>query len=358
MRYSAISEALPFTVPFVAPEELERQLGRPFVLRLGANESPFGPSPLVVAAMQEALGRVQYYGDPEARDLRVIASEQFCFEPTPERCVLGSGIDDLLYLACRAFVNPGDRVATTLGSYPTFALAAKCAGAEVTTVPYRDRKPDLGGLLEAAHGARIVYLANPDNPSGWFHSGELIEDFAANLPEETVLLLDCAYQEFADAENLPIFDPLTDNVVQLGTLSKIYGLAGLRFGWAVSSQATIQAMSKLRVQFGVNSVAQAAARAAFDDQGWVLDVREQTSLGREILSKMAKERGFEPLPSWTNFVTVDCGSVERATREMERLLANGVFVRKPGAAPLNSCIRITIGTEEQLALLDQLWSRT
>lgn len=354
MRYSKIVESIPSMVPFVAPEELEERLGRPFLLRLGANESPFGSSSFAVKGAKAALDSLQNYADPRALEIRGALSKKLGV--SIESIVLGSGIDELLSLFCRLFLNPGDTVVTTFGSYPTFDFAVLGAGAALQRIPYLNDKPDLSSLSEAAQGAKIVYLANPDNPSGWFHDNEAVAAFVKSLPPGCILLLDEAYVEFlTDAAPLG-FDEAPSHVVRLRTFSKLFGIAGLRLGYAIAAPEHVAQLDKIRLHFGINSVAQAAGLMALQHFGHTILVREKNSRCREVLYEMGRRRGLTPLPSFTNFVTFDCGTKERAEAQMNQLLDAGVFIRKPSQPPLDRCIRITIGTSEQLELLDQLWS--
>jgi len=332
--------------PFVAPEALKRQLGRPLDLRLGANESAFGPSPKALEAMRLRASRAQNYGDPESLDLRTAIALQ---EGTSvENVLVASGIDELLSLFCRLFVNPGDAVVTTLGSYPTFDFAAAGAGARIERVRYRDDQVDLDALvgLATAQHAKIVYLANPDNPSGSWQSTERIREFTRRLPANSVLLLDEAYHEFAPSNGIRVSQP--PNVVRLRTFSKAHGLAGCRIGFALAHPAIVQALQKIRMHFGVNAIAQAGALASLGDPGHVQSVVERTLQGRGRVEQLARELGLCPLPSATNFVAIDVGSKERAQALLRALLEHGVFLRMPSQPPLDRCIRVTIGQPEAM----------
>jgi histidinol-phosphate aminotransferase len=354
VRYSKIVESIPSMVPFVAPEELEERLGRPFLLRLGANESPFGSSSFAVKGAKAALESLQNYADPRALELRGALSKKLGV--AIESIVLGSGIDELLSLFCRLFLNPGDTVVTTLGSYPTFDFAVLGTGATLQRIPYRNDKPDLDAMATAARSAKMVYLANPDNPSGWYHSTEDVSQFLKKLPDGCVFLLDEAYIEFLTDASPMEFDATLPNVIRLRTFSKMFGIAGLRLGYAIAAPEHVAQLDKIRLHFGINSVAQAAGLMALQHFGHTILVREKNARCREVLYEMGRRRGLTPLPSFTNFVTFNCGTNERAEAQMNQLVDAGVFIRKPSQPPLDRCIRITIGTSEQLELLDQLWS--
>jgi len=345
-------------VPFVAPEALERRLGVRFRLRLGANESVFGPSPKAIEAMRERAAQAAHYGDPQSLELReALAGLHGC---RIENVLVASGIDEILALTARLFVNPGDRVVTTLGSYPTFDLGAYGAGAEIRRVPYRNDAPDLEALAEEAISAdaKLVYLANPDNPSGAYHDAASVTEFRARLPEGCVLLLDEAYADFvppAALPSLPIDDP---GVIRARTFSKAHGMAGMRIGYALTASEPIAAFDKVRLHFGVNGVAQAGALASLSDPEYLASVVEETAKGRGRLCEIGTSVGLKPLPSATNFVLFDAGSKERADFLLDALLNVGVFVRKPGIGALARCLRITVGRSEDLALLQTILQHT
>jgi len=342
--------ALPASRPFIAPEELERTSGRTDLLRLGANESAFGPSSGALAAMRAALERVAWYGDPESFDLRAaLARALGCGS---EHIVCGAGIDDLLALAVRVFLSPGDAAVTTLGCYPTFAYHVAGYGARLVTVPYAaDGTLQLRELARAAAAsrARLVYLANPDNPSGSFVSAGALATFRAALPPDCTLLLDEAYAEFAPDEGIPPFDSRDPGIVRTRTFSKAYGLAGARIGYAYAHAEIVTAFNKIRNQYAVNRVAQAGALAALADRNHVAQVVRETAAGRAEYRALAASHGLATLPSLANFVCVDLGSRERAEATVESLLRRGVFVRKPGAPPLDGYIRVTVGTADERA---------
>jgi len=344
--FTALVQSLPTVVPFVAPEALERRRERKLILRLGANESPFGISPRAREAMESALEHAAWYGDPESYELRAELARRLGV--VMSNLVVGSGIDDLLGLIVRALVAPGERVVTSLGAYPTFNYHVAGYGGELHRVPYRDDRNDLKALAAAARaGARLVYLANPDNPSGsWYPAADLAALIAA-LPPDCLLVLDEAYLEFAPAaEVLPIMaeDP---RVIRLRTFSKAHGMAGTRIGYAIAAAEMIAGFDKIRLHFGVNAIAQAGALASLSDVDFVAGVVRAVAEGRRDYEALARSLALTALPSATNFVAIDVGGVERARALVELLLARDVFVRMPGAAPLDRCIRITVGTPDE-----------
>jgi histidinol-phosphate aminotransferase len=345
---------LPATVPFLAPEAIERQTGRRLVLRLGANESTFGPSRLAVAAMEEAASRTFWYGDPESYELRVALAAH---HGVPMECVVvGSGIDDLLGLVVRTFVDRGEGAVNSRGGYPTFDYHVAGYGGRVEHLPYRDDRTDLEALAATAKhtGARVVFLANPDNPSGSWHTADEILALVDALPDGCLLLLDEAYSDFAPPDALPAMNVSDPRVIRTRTFSKAHGMAGARVGYAIASAEIIQTFEKVRLHFGVNLVAQKGALASLQDGGHLQDVVAAVTAGRQEYAALARDVGLVPLPSATNFVTMDAGSPQRAKAIMDALAARDVFIRKPGAPPLDRCIRVTVGTETERALFAEI----
>jgi histidinol-phosphate aminotransferase len=348
-RRAPIVAGLPPSKPFVGPEELARRAGVTALLRLGANESSFGPPPGALVAMRDALAQTNWYGDPEAYDLRrALAARHGC---APECVTIGAGIDDLLGLVARAFLAPGDVSVSTLGSYPTYVYHVVGYGGRVEGVPYEaDGSVPLHALAERARAtdARIVYLANPDNPSGSFAGRAAVSEFLAALPSDIAIVLDEAYGDFARVDELL---PRTDDprVIRLRTFSKAYGLAGARIAYGIAAPQAIAAFDKIRHHFGVNRTAQVGALAALGEEAFVADVVTEVARGRDDYHALARRLGLPSLPSRTNFVCIDLGSRARAEAMVEAMLARGIFIRKPGAPPLDGCIRVTVGTPPERA---------
>ena len=344
--------SLPSTVPFTGPETLERRTGIPFRARLGANESLFGPSPRAILAMREAASGAWMYGDPENHDLKqALASHHGV---TPAHIAVGPGIDGLLGLICRLTLEPGTPVVTSLGAYPTFNFHVAGYGGSLTRVPYKGDFEDPETLVAAARstGAKLIYLANPDNPMGSHHAAPVVEDMVANLPDHSLLILDEAYADLAPPGTVPNIPADHPQVIRLRTFSKGYGLAGARVGYAITNPDLATAFDKVRDHLGMGRISQAGALAALADQDWLKSVQDRTVAARERLSAIARANGLSPLPSATNFVTIDCGrDGDFARRVLAELGALGVFIRMPGVAPLDRCIRISLGDEQTLDIL-------
>lgn len=350
--FTSIVEGLPSTVPFVGPEAQERARGGKFRARIGANESVFGPSPAAVEAMRRAAPEQWMYCDPNIRDLRQALAAHHGLPP--ECIVIGEGIDGLFGYTVRLFVGPGDTVVTSAGAYPTFNYHVAGYGGRLVTVPYRNDAEDPDALIAAAreHRPKLVFLANPDNPMGSWHGAERVAATLDALPDCALLVLDEAYVEFAPDGTAMPWDTDDARVIRFRTFSKAYGLAGLRIAYAVAHPEIAAAYDRVRNHFGVGRIAQEAAIAALGDGNHLARVVADVAEARRRIGEIAAANGLKALPSATNFVAVDCGRDGAFARAVLReLIARDVFVRMPGVAPLDRCIRISAGRAADLALL-------
>jgi histidinol-phosphate aminotransferase len=349
MTFTPIIAKLPSTTPFVGPEALERRSNAKIEARIGANESVFGPSPKAIAAMQAAAAESWMYGDPENHDLKVALATHLNI--APENITCGGGIDGLLGNMVRLFVNPDDVVATSLGAYPTFNFHVAAAGGKLVTTPYVDDREDPRSLVELAkrERAKLLYFANPDNPMGSHWPAHDVQWLIDNVPEGCTLILDEAYIEFAPEGTAPAIDVSRKNVLRFRTFSKAHGMAGIRVGYAFGHHDIATAFDKIRNHFGISRISQAGAIAAIKDQDWVREVKTKVIAARARIRDIAKDNGLKPLASATNFMAIDCGRDGAYARAIvDGLLHHGIFIRMPGVAPLNRCIRISAGTAEDL----------
>ena len=348
-RLTALAHSLPASVPFVGPETQERARGVAFDARLGANESLFGPSPKAISAMARAASEAWMYPDPEAYDLRQALAKRH--KITPENITIGEGIDGLLGYLVRLMIAKGDAVVTSDGAYPTFNYHVTGYGGVLHKVPYRDDHEDPIALFEKASevNAKLVYLANPDNPMGTWLTGAALSDALAYLPDGCVLVLDEAYIDTAPdgtAPDIAIDDP---RVIRMRTFSKAYGLAGARVGYALGAPDLIGAFHKVRNHFGMGRVSLAGAQAALEDTDYLNEIIEKIVHARTRIAKIATMNGLQPIPSATNFVTLDCGQDGAfAQKVLHELGTRGIFARMPFVAPQNRCIRISCGTDAAL----------
>jgi len=351
-RLTPLTASLPDTVPFVGPETKERVSGKPFAARLGANENVLGPSPLAIKAMQDAAKDVWMYGDPENHDLRHALADHHGVSSA--EIVVGAGIDGLLDSLVRLTVTLGDSVVTSRGAYPTFNYHVTGYGGTVHTIGYTADYEDPDHLVAKARevGAKLVYLANPDNPMGTYHTATTLQQMIRSLPDDCLLVLDEAYIELAPADAAPLMNTSESRVIRLRTFSKAYGMAGARVGYAIGPKPLISAFNRVRNHFDISRISQAGALAALADQSWLNEVQDKTETARNRLYNIALDNGLKPIPSSTNFVTIDCGADGTfASGVLEALIAEGIFVRMPSVAPLDRCIRISCGTPDQLNLV-------
>lgn len=353
-RYPDLIAKLPSSVPFVGPEVQERQRGVQFQARLGANENVFGPSPFAVAAMQEAAGQCWQYADATNYDL--IGAISTRLGARRDNIIIGEGIDGLLGYLVRLLVAPGDPVVTSDGAYPTFNYHVVGFGGTLHKVPFKNDHEDLDALMDRARNvdAKLVYLSNPDNPMGSWHSAAKIEKALEALPDGTLLLLDEAYIEFAPHGTAPRIDPDDPRVIRLRTFSKAFGMAGARVGYGIGAPELIKSFDKVRNHFGMSRISQAGALAAFEDEGWLAEVITLVADARDRIGTIARANGLTPLPSATNFVTLDCGQDGAfAKAVLAALIDQGVFVRMPFVAPGDRAIRISAGRPVDLDVLEE-----
>lgn len=344
-----LAASLPASVPFVGPEAQERSLGRPFTARLGANESGFGPSPKAIAAMQDAAAGAWMYADPESHDLREALAAHH--DVAADNIMVGEGIDGLLGLVVRLYVGAGDAVVTSAGAYPTFNYHVAGFGGVLHTVPYAADHEDPDALIAKAAevGAKLIYIANPDNPMGSWHAADVIDRMIADLPAGSLLVLDEAYVELAPVGTAPAIDTDAPNVIRMRTFSKAHGMAGARVGYAIGAADVIAGFNKVRNHFGLSRIGQAGALAALQDKDWLPHIREEVATARTRIADIAVENSLTALPSATNFVAIDCGADgDFARRILAALVDAGIFVRMPFVAPQDRCIRVSCGPKAAL----------
>ena len=308
--------------------------------------------------MREAVGQVWKYGDSLSFDLtQALAAHHGV---APDSIIVGEGIDGLLGTLVRLLVAPDDAVVTSDGAYPTFNFHVAASGGTLHKVPYKNDAEDPDALIARAFtaGARLIYLANPDNPMGSSHAGSIIEAMLDRLPPDALLILDEAYAEFAPADALPRILADDPRVIRMRTFSKAYGLAGARIGYAIGAPELIAAFDRIRNHFGVNRIAQAGALAALEDQGWLAHVIAEVAAARSRIAQIGADSGLKALPSATNFVALDTGrDGSHARALLAALEAENVFVRMPGVAPLDRCIRISCAPSHELDLLAEALPR-
>ncbi len=353
-RFTDLANSLPATVPFVGPETAERAMGAAFASRLGANENVFGPSPKALEAMALASKDIWKYGDPESHDLKQALAEKHGV--SPENIVIGEGIDGLLGYLVRLLIAPGDAVVTTAGAYPTFNYHVVGYGGALHMVPYEADAESPGALLAKGREckAKLIYIANPDNPMASVQDGARLQAMIDDLPDHATLCLDEAYIEFAPEGSAPALDISHPRVIRFRTFSKAYGMAGARVGYGIAHADFVRAFDKVRNHFGMNRAAQAGALAALADGDYLAQTLENIAISKARIAGIARDNGLLPLPSATNFVAIDCRrGADFSKAVVEALGGLGVFIRMPFSEPQNRCIRISAGRPADMDLLEK-----
>lgn len=330
------------------PEDLARRIGVSELVRLGSNESPYGPSPRALAAIQRELPLVNRYGDPSVSALRTALATHHGV--AMENLAVGAGIDDLIGWAVRAYLAPGAPAIASDGAFPTFEMHANGFGARLERVRYRDDgRTDLEGLVRATQrlGGGLIFFPNPDNPSGTHYSWDEVMAFLDALAPNTLVIHDEAYANFLPPNRRFPRDAIDPRMLRMRTFSKEYGLAGLRVGYVLGAPTAIAALDAIRLLYGVSRIAQAAALAALEDQQFIETVVKEVAAGRAEYYRLGRRLAVPTLESATNFVLFDLGSAARATETVEALLQRGIHVRKPPAPPLDRYIRVSVGDAEE-----------
>jgi histidinol-phosphate aminotransferase len=342
-------------------EEVKRTYGLARVAKLASNENPRGASPLALEAIGRHLTRLNYYPNG-GLDLRRRLAE--VFELKVDNVIAGSGSDSILSNIIGTFLRDDDEVLTTEAAFIGFQVAARSRGVPYRTVPYREWRYDLDALAAAINDkTKIIYLANPNNPTGTIFTRHKFDEFYRKVPSRVLVILDEAYFEYAqDNPRYPnSMHYRYDNVITLRTYSKIYGLAGVRIGYGFAHEELIANLLKVKLPFEPSSLAQAAGIAALDDREWLHHSLELNARGRKQLTGTLSQMGFEVVASEANFVMVPMESADVANWLTEELVRRGVIVRLLGAFGLPHCIRISTGTEEEnqmlIDALEQLHSK-
>ena len=348
------TELAPAYVRAIAPyqpgkpiAELERELGISGIVKLASNENPLGASPKAVAAMHEAIKTIALYPDGNGFELKDALSKRYGVAHA--NLVLGNGSNDLLELASRAFLAPGDVAVYSAHAFAVYALATQAVGARGVTVPAKEFGHDLDGMLKAAvqHKAKMVFIANPNNPTGTYLTAAALQEFLGALPDYVLVVLDEAYNEYLPAAQR--YDSVSwlkqyPNLIISRTFSKAYGLAGLRVGYAIAHEQITDMMNRVRQPFNVNSIAQAAAVAALQDMDFVQQTFDLNQRGMQQLTAGLTRLGLRYIPSYGNFI---CFRIGGATAMYRRLLELGVIVRPVANYDMPDYLRVSIGLETE-----------
>jgi histidinol-phosphate aminotransferase len=342
-----IRELAPY-VPGKPIEEVEREL-KTTAIKLASNENPLGPSPLAIEAAKKALAGSNRYPDGNGTFLRDALAKKH--DIPAENIILGGGSTELIDLSARMVLRQADCGVTSFGSFPLYYTAIRATGARYVEVPQRDYHFDLDSMAEfLLPETKLIFLANPNNPTGTMFDADELDRFLAQVPEHVLIVLDEAYCDYVETPNYTRSIELVRggrNVIVLRTFSKVYGLAGLRIGYGIGPAALLDEMNKIRGPFNTSNVAQAAALAAIDDREHVQRSIESNRAGLAQLSSGLTKLGIKFVPSFTNFVLVDFGSeTEPLSGEF---LKRGVIVRPMRWMGFPNCIRVSVGTHGENA---------
>jgi histidinol-phosphate aminotransferase len=337
---------LPVYSPGKSPEEVAREMGISDCVKMASNENPLGPSPKAIEAMREALSTVNIYPDGDSFTLKEALSRKL---GVPAEClIVCHGVDEALDLMAYAFLDKGDEMVVGDPTFTSYELAAKTMGAVVQRVPLKGYRQDIPGMLARVNDRTdMVVLCSPLNPTGTAVSRAELEEMLAGLPEGVILVFDEAYIEYATDPELPnslAYFSKYPGLVITRTFSKIYGLAGLRVGYAVCSPEIRGALEKVKLPFNVNRLGQVAALAALRDDEQVARSREANEQGKKRIYNLLEELGLEYVPTQANFILVNNG---KYTGLFERLLKQGVIVRAGEPLGIPGHVRITVGDEAQ-----------
>ena len=329
--------------------ELERELGITGSIKLASNENPLGPGPRARAAIAAGLDELGYYPDGGSFELRRVIAEHHGVAPT--QVTIGNGSNDVLEMIAHVFLEPGTESVFSEHAFAVYPLATQAVGATARVAPAKDYGNDLAALADlVGERTRVVWIANPNNPTGTWLAANPLRAFIAGLPKTCVVVVDEAYTEYVDEPDFPDATHwLGDftNLIVTRTFSKIHGLAGLRVGYSLSDPHVADLLNRVRQPFNVNSLAQAAAAAALGDQGHVRATVEMNRAGMRQLCAGFERLGLAYIPSVGNFITVDFG--RPAGPINDALLRRGVIVRPIGGYGLPNHLRISIGLAEENA---------
>src|SRR5579872_960912 len=352
----AILSLMPLVPPYIETlrpyepgrsiDEVKKTYGLTRVAKLASNENPLGPSPLAIEAIRKSLDGINFYPNG-GLDLRERLAEEFGLKVA--NVIVGSGSDGIMSNIIRTFLCDDDEVLTTEAAFIGFQVLARSRGVAYRTVPYRNWHYDLEALAAAiTEKTKIIYLANPNNPTGTIFTKQEFDRFYKHVPERVLIILDEAYFEYAQ-DNHRYPDSMHyryDNVITLRTYSKIYGLAGVRVGYGFAHEEMIANLLKVKLPFEPSTLAQAAGIAALGDKAFLHRSLELNARGVRMLTKSLREMGLRVIPSEANFVMMELADAGQAGRMVEDLLVQGVIVRPLKAFGLPQCIRISTGTDE------------
>jgi histidinol-phosphate aminotransferase len=322
-------------------------------IKLSSNENAFGPPPAARAAYLRVVGELHRYPDGGSDELRRAIGATYRLDP--ERIVCGTGSDELIGHLCHIYGGAGTDIVMSMHGFSMYQIAGIYAGSRVLKAPERNLTASVDNLLAAVSPAtRVVFVANPNNPTGSLLAQSEMERLRRELPPDVLLVIDGAYAEYVEAADYDAGARLVDagdNTVMLRTFSKVYGLGGMRVGWAYAPPGVVEALNRVHGAFNINIAAQAAAVAALSEPGWVARVRAHNTLWRAKLSAALRAAGIKVWPSEGNFILADFADIARAKAADAFLRSAGIIVRGVAGYGLPQCLRISIGTAEECGLV-------
>jgi histidinol-phosphate aminotransferase len=340
-----IRSLIPYT-PGKPIEEVEREYGIANSVKLASNENPLGPAPKALEAIRAKLGQLHLYPDGDCFYLKAALSKKLGV--APEQIIFGNGSNEIIELAARTFMRAGDEAVMARQAFVVYKLLVQAIGGIAKQVPLREFTHDLEAISKAiSPRTRIVFLANPNNPTGTIYRRDVWERFLDHVPEEVLIIADEAYFEYVGDPDYPDslrYHDRGKTILTLRTFSKLYGLAALRIGYGVASRDIIEVMQRVRQPFNVNAVAQWAALAALDDQEHIDKSLETNRRGIEFLNAEFDRLGLAHVPSYGNFILLRVGN---GNEVYQRLLTQGVIVRPVGVYEFPEYVRVTVGTMDE-----------
>ncbi len=348
MKYNTYIEDVPVYVPGVTTEELIKTHGfsKEEIVKLSSNENPLGPSPLAVSAVKREAENVHIYPD----NTYALLKEKIAHKVgvSPENIAVGNGSSEIFLFLALVFLNDNTSLITSRHTFQIYRISGKIVGANVKLVPMKNYRYDLDGIRNAIdESVRLIYICNPNNPTGTYLTHREVEEFLESIPDDVIVVFDEAYYEYVTAEDYPVSVNFINrkNVVIIRTFSKIYGIAGLRLGYAITTPEIIEKFEHVRFPFNVSKLAQAAGIASLDDKQHVLNSRMSNEKNKVRMYKKFDEIGVKYLPTQGNFIYIE--TTERGGEIFKRLLEYGIIVRPLDAFGLPYGIRVTIGNDIQ-----------
>lgn len=334
-------------VPGKPIAEVKAELGLADVIKMASNENPLGPSPLAINNVKRYLEEMNIYPDGSCRELKDRLASHL--EVNPDTLIIGNGSDEILKLIASTFLNPGDEVILARPTFSEYEFCATVMGAACRIIPLIENTNDLNGMQAAINAAtKIIFICNPNNPTGTIVSGTALARFLDEVPDDILVVIDEAYREYVDSVSFQsgqVFLSNKPQIIVLRTFSKIYGLAALRLGYGIGHPSVISALNRVKEPFNINSLAQWAGIAALDDEEHITKSLALNRNGKDYLYRALADMGLAYTPTQANFIFIETG--QDAEKVFHGMLRHGVIIRSCVTFGCPTAIRVTIGTSEQ-----------